>query len=92
MRVSIFQSLPLTDTLNKLITPHQVEDVCPTNTEMIPTCITLLDKYYSLCLQVREAVDQGGEDQREADGGSAHWNPVGVRHLHCFRQRPTDFL
>lgn len=42
--------------------------------------------------QVWEEVDQGGADQREADGGSAHWNPMGICDLHCFRQRQTSFL
>lgn len=43
-------------------------------------------------LQVWKEVDQGRTDQREADGGSTHWNPMGVCDLHCFGQRPTDFL
>lgn len=43
-------------------------------------------------LQVRAEMDQGGADQREADGGSANWNPLGVCDLHCFRQRQTHFL
>lgn len=43
-------------------------------------------------LQVWEEMDQGGADQRKADGGSAHWNPMGVCNLYCFGQRQTNFL
>lgn len=53
---------------------------------------TASDTVMHSALQVWEEVDQGGEDQREADGGSAHRNPVGVCNLHCFRPRQTNFL
>lgn len=43
-------------------------------------------------LQVWEEMDQGGANQRETDGGSEHWNTLGVCYLHCFRQRQTNFL
>lgn len=53
---------------------------------------TSSDIVVSCDLQVWEEVDQGGEDQREADGGSPHWNSMGVSHIHCFRQGQTDLL
>lgn len=48
----------------------------------------------NLCFwwQVWEEMDPGRTDEREADGGSAHWNSMGVCDLHCFGQRQTDFL
>lgn len=45
-----------------------------------------------VALQVWKKVDQGGADQRETDGGSAHWNTLGVCNLYRFRQRQTNFL
>lgn len=46
----------------------------------------------ALCFQVWQEVDQSGKDQRKADGGLAHWNALGVRHLHCSGQRPANIL
>lgn len=51
-----------------------------------------MTSFYLSWLQVRKEVDQGRTDQREADGGSPHWNPMGVCDLHCFGQGQTDFL
>lgn len=43
-------------------------------------------------LQVWEEVDQSGEDQREADGGPAHRDTLGVSYVYGFRQRQTNVL
>lgn len=79
------------------------QEILSENTEMLTVLIGFTNTVYTVnnatpdtCqywdLQVWEEMDQGGADQRETDGGSAHWNTLGVCYLHCFRQRQTNFL